>query len=271
MKKVFAILSVFLILTLLAIPLFALDVAITVDVILVSDSASGVTQSITTLRSYATGDVATVYNTNPISIVYVDEEDLFSVSIKATLSENGRAEYTGYLVSITGTGGSNIIGSYTDLLPDSGGNYYIPNDTYFMITSDLQGTAPMVFTPVNVNDPIDQNNLGYSAGYQDGIKYQKNIDEKRIAYLEQQIQALESVSPSADQLQSAFSQGAQEAAATKTFIQDVVTTGVNGFTDVVQQFFSLQVLGISLYQIVLVACLIPLFVVIFKFVVHKNG
>lgn len=271
MKKVFAILGVVVILCLTALPLFALSISINIDVILVSDSASGVTASISTNRGYSTGSIVTVYDTNPISLVYVGDEDLMSCSIKATLSENGRAEYTGYLVSITGTGGSNIIGSYTDLQPDSSGSYYIPNDTYFNITSDLQGTAPMVFTPVNINNAVDGNNYGYSAGYNDGIKYQKGIDEKRIAYLEQQIQALQASSPSADQLQAAFAQGASEAAATKTFVQDVVTTGVNGFTDVVQQFFNLQVLGISLYQIVLVACLIPLFVVVFKFVVHKNG
>lgn len=271
MKKVLAIIGVSVLLALTALPLFALDVALSIDVVLVSDDPPGVTASITTERQYSTGNITTVYTSNPISLVYVNEENLMGVGIKATLSENGRAEYTGYLVSIQGNE-SNIIGSFTDLTPDSAGNYYIANDTYFHITSDLQNTAPMIFTPVNINDSIDPNNYGFSAGYNFGKKEQARLDQARIDYLQSQIDYYQaSMEERAEDLRKAYNTWNQAQGDTVEYVGDIVSTGINGFSDVIGQFFQLRVLGLTVYQIVLVACLIPLFIFIFKLVVHKNA
>lgn len=274
MKKAFAVFSIVLIFFLFTLPLFATDYVFQVDVTLITDSSGGYTHYFATRRIYDNADATvTQYFNNPISIVYAGDSHLTGLQVKAVLDGIGSQLYTGYLVTLD-IGGTNVIGNYTDLTPISPGIYYIPSDTYFTFTTSIQLTYsnPIVFTPYNFDTEAEPSYFGYRSGYEDGARDKEKELLDIITGLRNENDLLRDQNTT---LVDAYNQGVQygldQAAENQKFVQNVVTTSITSFSDVVKIFLDLKILGISVYQVVLLACLIPLFVIVFKFVVHKNG
>lgn len=280
MKRFFAVFSVLLILFLFSVPLFALNVILNIDVYLYFDDGLNKTEKITFWyqdSNHPNGtqtDYTSAGQYNIINLVYTD---LDFAGLKAVLTAEGSQLYTGYLVSMMDNG-VNVVGQYfADLTPDSNGNYYVPNDTFIYVSVSIDNAPLMSWSPVNINDPVDQSNLGYSSGFNAGVQYQLGQDLARIEYLENQIDSLTNQlsnlsSLDIDQIKrDAFLDGQRSVPEAKQFVEDVVVTSIDGFTGVIKEFFNLNVFGIYIYQIVLIACLLPLFIFILKITMAKHG
>jgi len=264
-QKILLILLIALILSsVIALTVSAIDTGFYVDV----NFTAQFSYTLTTLRD---GSYSTVYTSFPVALVY---DDLYTLKLKMKLDQNATAQgYTGYFVTYI-IDGVNKIGLYTDLVPDQTNNYYIADDTYFSWFASASG-GTVQFIPVNYVYFIDQN-FGYTQGYKQGRAEQIEANQAQIQELQEQILYWQNQVYEIHDVEAAiidaenrgFDKGIKEAKATKTFIQDTISTGIDGFSDVVKGFLDLQVLGIHVYQVILVACLIPLFIFILKRVTH---
>lgn len=265
MKKVFAILSVVFILCLTVLPLFALNVYLNIEIVLINDVKY--INSVTVRRSYES-DPDTVYSdtyTNQVNSFSYIQLQYFGISAGLT-SQALQDGYTGvyvYLYDLSDMGNPLDISIYTNLSSN-----YVDNLTEFYFTQDVSN-AKLELYPAKSQE-ID---FGTPSDYQRGRQDQLRIDTQKMNELQDRITEL--TASSGGQYDTGYSNGYtdgfQASEATRGYLEGVVTTGINGFADTVKQFFDLQVLGIKVYQVVLIVCMIPLFIFLFKVVVHKNG
>ena len=222
-----------------------------------------------TLNSYQNGD----------SIVFTD---LTTLKVKAVLDQTGIDQgFNGFFVTLrSSVSNANVIntfvaqGDLTAVATANGYFYFIPDNTYFTWAVSCDGYY-LSFTPVYYSLNDNSGYGGYSAGYDAGFMAGKQSMYGQISKLQTEYDQLEQAyqnqsNINVDQIaKDNYEKGLAEAGANQVFVQDVVKTGINGFSSILGNLLSIEVLGIKLYAIVLVICLIPFSIFILKLVTHR--
>lgn len=268
MKKVFAIVTIVFVLFLFTVNCFALDVYMNVTLDLINEVRY--TSSVTVVRNYQSNPEQIYTETFTGLTTNLSYIQLTSLSLTPALNSDGiQAGYTGFLVFATDnqTGTFIDVSTFTDLSP-TGSDYYLPNRTSLNIISSVNNIT-LEFFPYSSEFMEFNSQQSYERGKQDQLRE----DTELINDLQAQIDALTEGEDSPYQIgyKAGYQLGWDNHEAQYGFLQDTVKTGINGFSDVVKQFFELEVIGVKVYQIVLICCMIPLFIFFLKVVLHKNG
>lgn len=191
----------------------------------------------------------------------------YNATAKLALTAAGvQAGYTGFLIYLTQysnwTTAENLANLFlNDVLVLNNGQVYVDSNEEFYFTRDTQDFY-FACVPVNYANYISSiGNHAYEDGKRDGLAE----NQARINELESTIAVLTDESTSAGQYYSqGLAEGFDQGSHTDEYIRDVTTTIVNGTGSIIGELLGLEVLGIKMYQIALVAVMLPLTIFLVK-------
>lgn len=278
MRRVFAVIGVVFVLAFtLSIPLMALDVRVVSIRLMDFNLFNSLyvvrsTGQTTTTSTYAQGD----------SIIL---DDLISCTITVRPTNQATTQgYTGAYVYLTASGNTpvygyldtpNLIGQFTNLLPNYENKYYVDfNNPIDLIVSMSEGYDLWILPAVYSSDT----DLAYSAGERDGYRRAQSQYSSQIYQLQAQVSRLTSELDQAlqdadlsDAYEAGYVAGYEKADKQPDYVREVFVSTANATGSIFQQFFELEVLGIKVYAILLMAVIIPLFIFVLKAVMHHGG
>lgn len=258
--SVFAVLLLILIMTIL--PTLALSINVTINYVGAGGYSAGIYFKTSDSVDY------TNYQEGATIVAYADYSAQAYISLTQEALNMG---YTGFLLYLTESkyyvSDQNLVPTYLQesYISLADGTFYVASGDVFLFykdTMDLFLTA----VPVNYDNYITSiANSEFERGRRQGMADQQG----RINELESTLAVLTDEGTSRlDAYWDGVTDGYNLSDANQQYVKDVAVTIVDGTGSIIEQLLNLQILGISLYQIALLACAIPFTIFLVKICIH---